>query len=131
MAAVPFGLYYDWGVFMITGAGTILALITGSLHQWRAEKFACRRNTKKVVAITQGNGSRYVMVIFGCRRGLDLEDLAAGEGHRMKRPRERHGVFKKEVKKPRLLSKQRDPSHGNIRARRETWLTGNLKIQTK
>ena len=32
VAAIPFGLYYDWGVFTITVAGTVLALSTGPLH---------------------------------------------------------------------------------------------------
>jgi hypothetical protein len=41
VAAIPFWLYYGWGVFTITVAGTVLALSTGSLHQWRAEKLAC------------------------------------------------------------------------------------------
>lgn len=100
VAAIPFGLYEDWGVFIITVAGTVLALITGWLHQWRAEKLACRENSDKTIAITKGNGSRYVMVIFGCRRGLDLEDLAAGEGPRMKRPWEKYGYFKETITIP-------------------------------
>lgn len=95
VAAIPCILYYDWGILMITGAGTLLALFTGLLPQWKAEKYACRENTHKVVAITAGNGSRYVMVIFGRGRGLDFEDLAAGEGPRTKRPWEKHGVFTK------------------------------------
>jgi hypothetical protein len=93
IAIIPLGLYGDWGIFMITGAGTLLALITGSLPQWRVEKYACRKKSKKVIAITQGNGSRHVVLILGNRHGLDLEDLAAGEGPRVGRPWEECGWF--------------------------------------
>jgi hypothetical protein len=85
VSAIPFGLDGDWGVFLIIGGGTILALATGSLPQWRSEKWACRRNTSKVVCLTTGNGSRNAMVIIGKGVGLDLEDLAAAESPRARR----------------------------------------------
>jgi hypothetical protein len=100
VAAIPCFLYYDWGILLITGAGTLLAIFTGLLPQWKAEKYGCRTNTHKVAAITAGNGSRYVMVIFGRGRGLDLEDLAGGEGPRMKRLWEKCGLFTKKVLVP-------------------------------
>ena len=80
---------------MITSAGTFLALLTGLLPQWKAEKYSCRENSYKIVAITSGNGSRYVMVVLGQGRALDLEDLAAGEGPRVRRAWEKHGLFVK------------------------------------
>ena len=95
VAAIPFGLYYDWGVFMITVAGTGLALVTGALPQWKAEKNACRKGSRKTIAITRGNGARHVMVIIGRGRGLDLEDLSGGEGPRMPRMWENYGLFTK------------------------------------
>lgn len=82
VAAISFGLYEDWGVFTITVVGTVLALALGSLPQWRAEKFACRQNSSKTIIITKWNDSGYAMVNFGCRRGLDLEDLAIVENPR-------------------------------------------------
>lgn len=93
VAAIPFGLYDDWGIFMVTVTGTLLALVTGLLTQWRAEKYACRRRTKKNIVLTTGNGARHAMVILGDGKGLDLEDLAAGEGPRMGRPWETYGWF--------------------------------------
>src|ERR1700761_1655693 len=42
VAAIPCGLYGDWGVILITAAAITLCFITGSLSQWRIEKWACR-----------------------------------------------------------------------------------------
>ncbi|KAK0201164.1 hypothetical protein DFS33DRAFT_1456339 [Desarmillaria ectypa] len=85
VAAIPCALHQNWSILLITAAGTVLALITGALPQWRSEKWACRRETKKVFCVTGGNGTRYVMVILGRGVGLDLEDLAAAEPPRMRR----------------------------------------------
>ncbi|KAK0236544.1 hypothetical protein EDD85DRAFT_833729 [Armillaria nabsnona] len=86
VAAIPCALHENWSILFITAAGTMLALATGALPQWRSEKWACRRKTKKTLIVTGGNGTRYVMVILGNKAGLDLEDLAAAEPPRM-RPR--------------------------------------------
>ncbi|CAK9260005.1 unnamed protein product [Sphagnum jensenii] len=85
IAAIPCGLYNDWGIILVTAVGTLLALVTGMLPQWHFEKWACRRKTKKVVILTGGNGTRHVMVIIGDGKGLDLEDLAVGESPRMRK----------------------------------------------
>ncbi|KAI4204402.1 MAG: hypothetical protein LQ350_001159 [Teloschistes chrysophthalmus] len=77
ISALPWAIYGDWSILLITGAGTLLALITGALPQWKAEKFACRKNSKKIVAITPGNGSRFVMVVRGNGHTMDIEDLAS------------------------------------------------------
>lgn len=87
-AAVPLIQDGDWTILLITGAGTVLALITGALPQWRFEKWACRRKTKKTLCLTGGNGTRNVMVIIGDGEGLDLEDLAAAESPRLLRRQE-------------------------------------------
>jgi hypothetical protein len=69
----------SWATFLITASGSVLALVGGSLPQWKAEKWACPKNGGSTVAITQGNGSRHVVVIKGKRgHGLDLEVLAQG-----------------------------------------------------
>ena len=85
IAAIPCGLYDDWGILLMTATGIVLALATGALPQWRFEKWACRRQSSKIVSLTGGNGTRYVMVIIGNGVGLDLEDLAAAESPRMRR----------------------------------------------
>ncbi|SJL08718.1 uncharacterized protein ARMOST_12087 [Armillaria ostoyae] len=85
VAAIPCALHQNWSILFITAAGTMLALVTGALPQWRSEKWACRRKTKKVLSVTGGNGTRYAMVILGRGVGLDLEDLAAAEPPRMRR----------------------------------------------
>jgi hypothetical protein len=90
IAAIPCGLYNDWGIILVTAVGTLLALVTGMLPQWRFEKWPCPRKTEKVVILTGGNGPRHVMVIIDAGKGLDLEDLAVGESPRM-RQRTKHG----------------------------------------
>ncbi|KAL8832632.1 MAG: hypothetical protein Q9191_000148 [Dirinaria sp. TL-2023a] len=97
IAAIPLGLYLDWGVFVVTGVGTLLALLTGGLPQWKVEKFACRKASRKIIALTQGNGSRHVMIIKGNGVGLDLEDLAGGEGPRVSRSWNEFGLFVRTV----------------------------------
>jgi hypothetical protein len=80
IAIIPWVTMGSWAVFLTTSSGNVLALIGGSLPQWTAEKWACPKNDGATVAITQGNGSRHVVVIKGERGcGLDLEVLAQGE----------------------------------------------------
>ncbi|GAB1316938.1 hypothetical protein MFIFM68171_07148 [Madurella fahalii] len=43
IAGLPWALYGDWAVFLVTAAGTLLALATGSLRQWALEKWPGRR----------------------------------------------------------------------------------------
>lgn len=78
VAAVPLGLDQDWSVFLATAAGTLLSYLSASLPQWRTEKFQARKKGKSV-AITQGNGSKHVVVVLAAEDGLDLEDLAGGQ----------------------------------------------------
>jgi hypothetical protein len=79
LAAIPIGLYRDWGVIIITAGGILLSLATGALPQWRDEKWACRTLTKeKTVILTRGNGSQHAIVIIGRPGSLNLEDLASG-----------------------------------------------------
>ncbi len=75
-AAIPIAISGEWTILMITIGGTALALITGSLPQWRDEKWACRRSSQNTYVLTQGNGAQHAMVILGNGRGLNLEDLA-------------------------------------------------------
>ena len=89
IAAVPIGLEGDWGVMLITAAGTALALWFGSLEQWRVEKLPNRRQSASVFALTSGNGSRDIMVIKGLGNCLDLEELATTDTPRNGGPWER------------------------------------------
>ena len=79
VASVPIILTRNWSIMMVLGAGTILALLQGALPQWRKEKWACPKKGGNAVSITQGNGSRHVMVILESEyNGLELEILGAG-----------------------------------------------------
>lgn len=78
VAAIPFGLRENWSIFLVTVCGTLLCYASASLPQWRREKWHARRDTKKDIALTLGNGSQHVVVILGAGHGLDLEDLAGG-----------------------------------------------------
>jgi hypothetical protein len=81
VAAIPWGVFGDWSIFLITASGILLAFVTGSMSQWPAEKWACRRNSSKTVILTRGNGSQHAIVVIGDGKGLDLEDLAVGPAH--------------------------------------------------
>ena len=78
IAAIPCGVSGDWGILLITVCGTLLAIWTGSLSQWKDEKWACRTNTRQNFVLTRGNGSQHAIVILGDGRGFDFEDLASG-----------------------------------------------------
>jgi hypothetical protein len=93
IAAIPFALYDNWGIFFVAVTGQALVFLTTALPQWRVEKLSCRKASKKNIALTRGNGARYVAVILGMGIGLDLEDLASAESPRMKRAWLKHGLF--------------------------------------
>ncbi|KAI9658289.1 MAG: hypothetical protein M1821_002422 [Bathelium mastoideum] len=81
VAAIPFGIYGNWGVFLVTAAAILLCFLTGAQDQWRREKWACRQiepGKKRTYILTRGNGAQHAMVIKcdGC--GLNLEDLCTG-----------------------------------------------------
>ncbi|KFZ24659.1 hypothetical protein V502_00861 [Pseudogymnoascus sp. VKM F-4520 (FW-2644)] len=78
VAAIPCGVYGDWGILLVTSSGILLSYAVGALTQWKREKWACRLNTDKVVVLTKGNGSQHAIVIIGDNKGLDFEDLATG-----------------------------------------------------
>ncbi|MCJ1233307.1 hypothetical protein MMC14_001262 [Varicellaria rhodocarpa] len=88
IAILPGLLYENWLIATVTMGGTILALAGGALPQWKAEKWSCRKldvdstNTgvkkQKAIALTRGNGSKHVIIIYSDGVGLDLEDLAGG-----------------------------------------------------
>ncbi|KAH6663307.1 hypothetical protein F5X68DRAFT_144521 [Plectosphaerella plurivora] len=76
LALIPLVTDGDWFVLLITLCGTFLALATGSLPAWAAEKWACRRGTYSSFVLTKGNGFQHAILILGNGRGLNLEDLA-------------------------------------------------------
>ena len=80
VAAVAWGLLGDWVTFIVVAAGTLLAFTSGSLWQWRCERWGCRRRSEKTFVLTAGNGAQHAIVVLGCGKGLDMEDLAAWTG---------------------------------------------------
>lgn len=89
LAALPIILNGEWDIMLITGAGTILAQIAGSLPQWRAEKLPNRQGKEDTFALTQGNGCRDIIVIQGCGNCLDLEEMSVAQSPRLGRPWEK------------------------------------------
>ncbi|MCJ1475822.1 hypothetical protein MMC13_004486 [Lambiella insularis] len=79
VAAIPCGLFGDWGILLITGCGIALSLATGLLPQWAKEKWACRTNARHSFILTRGNGAQHAIVVLGNGHGFDLEDLASGQ----------------------------------------------------
>lgn len=79
IASITWGTTGEWDIFLVTAAGNLFAITSGSLPQWRMEKWACSKSGGQTVAITEGNGSRNVVVILKKPGvGLDLEVLARG-----------------------------------------------------
>lgn len=84
ISIAPWIRYGDWGIFLATASGTAFALLTGSLRQWRLEKWAGRRlnepgsigNKTKTVCLTRGNGHRHAMILIGKGTAWDLEAMA-------------------------------------------------------
>ncbi|KAH9988520.1 hypothetical protein F4779DRAFT_632271 [Xylariaceae sp. FL0662B] len=81
VAAIPCGLFGDWGVLLVTAVGILLSVLTGLLPQWKKEKWACREKSKHDYILTRGNGSQHAIVILGKGRGFNLEDLASGQAN--------------------------------------------------
>jgi hypothetical protein len=81
IASIPCALYDQWSILLITACGTLLASLSGSLPQWKAEKWQCRRGSKTVI-LTQGNGAQHAIVVIGAGDALNLEDLAVSDGEK-------------------------------------------------
>jgi len=67
----------EWSVFLITFSGIVASTVAGGLPQRSIEKLPLKRSSSKYIALTSGNGSRKVMIIYGGGVALDLEELAA------------------------------------------------------
>ena len=78
IAVIPFIVNGDWSIFLVTGTGTLLALMGGSLRQWRKEKWGSHFDNKGTTyCLTRGNGFQHVVVIQNEQQGcLNLESLA-------------------------------------------------------
>lgn len=88
LAAAP--LYHgNWSILMITGFGTALALLMGSLPQWKREKYSGRMRTRGTYVLTRGNGHAHVFVIriSEVDTFITLDDLAISRSvtHRKER----------------------------------------------
>ncbi|CAI7673670.1 unnamed protein product [Penicillium bialowiezense] len=81
VAAIPYGIFGDWGILFITVCGNSLAIMTGLLPQWKREKWACRTKSTQTYILTRGNGAQHAIVILGNGHGLNLEDLASGQSN--------------------------------------------------
>ncbi|KAI8930953.1 hypothetical protein NX059_011968 [Plenodomus lindquistii] len=79
VALIPWIVYSDWAILVVTLCGNLLALITGAIPQWAQEKWAASPlQREKVTCLTRGNGHRYIMVFVSAPGALDLERLATG-----------------------------------------------------
>ena len=93
IAAIPWGLYGEWLIFLIVGVGTLLAFFAGSLPQWHKEKFGVRtveEQKKKDIFLKRGNGDHDALLILGHDGCIDLEALASPyrdlKAHTLTRP---------------------------------------------
>lgn len=78
ISGIPFAIERDWSTLVVTGTGTLLALVGGSLPQWRDEKWGSGYDNRgSTFCLTRGNGFQHVVVIQNAPRGcLNLEHLA-------------------------------------------------------
>ena len=78
ISSIPIFIERDWTTLLVTGTGTLLALVGGSLPQWRNEKWGGGYDEKgSTFCLTRGNGFQHVVVIQNEAKGcLNLEHLA-------------------------------------------------------
>ncbi|KAK7926585.1 hypothetical protein PG985_003583 [Apiospora marii] len=69
----------EWGILLVTGVGTVLALLTGRMPQWKTEKLPNGFQSNETYALTAGNGSRDIIIIQGAGHCMKLEEFAAHE----------------------------------------------------
>jgi hypothetical protein len=115
IAAIPIALYREWGIMLVTAAGTLLAMMAGALPQWRIEKCSGSNNSKSNIALTVGNGSRDIMVIRGNGTCIDLEETSAIQMPRSSRAWESHPLLSKQV-----FEDDKPKTHSNGAPCRET-----------
>ncbi|KAM0438579.1 hypothetical protein ACHAPT_001331 [Fusarium lateritium] len=75
---IPWILYGDWVILVVTLSGITLVAITCAVPQWAEEKWAapCKLKRDKVTCLTRGNGHLHIMVFIGDQGSWDLERLA-------------------------------------------------------
>ncbi|RMJ14405.1 hypothetical protein CDV36_005925 [Fusarium kuroshium] len=75
---IPWILYGDWVILVVTLSGMTLVVITCAVPQWAEEKWAapCKLSRDKVTCLTRGNGHLHIMVLIGGPGSWDLERLA-------------------------------------------------------
>ena len=81
VAVIPIGRAGDWSAMSVASTGTMLAYTSASLPQWRKENWTGRvLDPEKTnnVALTEGNGSHYAIIVQSKGKSLDLGDLATG-----------------------------------------------------
>lgn len=82
VALIPWILFGNWIIFLLTLSGTALAWSASVLPQWAAEKWLSCRRREAVYSLSRGNGHRHVFVIRNRHSGgLNLEDMAASHVH--------------------------------------------------
>lgn len=123
IASIPFILDKEWGVFLVTVTGVIAVIVAGKLPQWDVEKLPLKRKSAKYLALTSGNGSREIMVIYGGGNAIDLEELAAGESPRSDRVWESSAVFSAPQ-----FEHGKPLRHGNGKQVRRTYMYKGLPV---
>lgn len=113
IAIIPIVLDREWGVFFVTFCGILAAIATSQLPQWNVEKMSCKKKEKNYIALTSGNGSRDIMIIYSAGMALDLEELAASESPRSDRVWAASKLFSY-VDKGRVETTQPEKEEDNI-----------------
>lgn len=78
IAIIPWAIYGDWMIALVTFCGSCLSIATSAMPQWIEEKWTARRVEElKITCLTRGNGSHHVMVFISAPGAWDIESLAA------------------------------------------------------
>ncbi|KAI9151427.1 hypothetical protein HJFPF1_08629 [Paramyrothecium foliicola] len=77
IAVIPWAVYGNWAVMLLTLCGTLLAALTCAMPQWVEEKWAgSKLQREKITCLTRGNGHFHVMVFIGDAGSWNLEQLS-------------------------------------------------------
>ena len=93
VSIIPVIIDSDWIIVFVTFCGTIMALATGAIPQWKNEKWSCAKDSMNISILTEGNESQHVCVIIGNGVGLYFEALANDKGHQLHYTRFYMGVL--------------------------------------
>lgn len=97
-AAIPLGLHGNWSILLTTMMGNVLAIMSGSLHSMRQEKYHCHKHSNQVFALTRGNGHKHVFILLPDTFAKGKPKDEAKSKKCLIKPKEDEGKLKEDVR---------------------------------